>query len=550
MASKSLKSAATETQGTENAMCAEPALYSQTYGNAAIQEEMAAGRAGDEVSESASTLGSSHLYAHGGYMAAVDDLLANAVWSGILDDLSPNASEIRGGKDIGDRMSAAENDPVVAAYGHWLSDQTGRAVPIEWDVWLDKDQPADLTKATIAHGTLTQLALGITPDGQAADSWMRLFGLALQAADGGAGFSGPLTAEGLAGQVGAELNEAGGVVLDIKSKDSSAEDVASFVSTLESSGLQVAAVGSFTASQLLAVDAEKRLRFFFKVDELLDHEDYLSRGERVMINLGDLLTSESEVDWAKVATLAGVAGAWDLQVGGYVQETALSPEAHETLVVLVTARDDLFTLGYAYGNVDGRAAQADGDGFRAADAAGAEAQWDDSLDQADSVSGLATRLGLAKTILLEKGVSFQLAQDAKQDSLGMDGLAPEVGRLAHEHGILDAADPQDQRLYETVNRAEAATMVCRAFGIETLDSGRIVRTFPDLPADHWAAPTVYGPVRVGVITGIDGYFKPSEPIAYEHVAPFVAKAAAGSGSPVSFDPTVRHGVDEIGTNLA
>ncbi|MCB9793632.1 MAG: S-layer homology domain-containing protein [Alphaproteobacteria bacterium] len=513
--------------------------FGQPLGNAAMQEQL--GLAREAAGE---RLGDQQLYAHGGYMAAVDDVMCDALWSSILSMVTPEDMQGLMDEDsTEERMGIAENNPVVAAYGHVRSgglSGSGDTLPIEWDVWLDRDSPQDLDSVVVEHGdpfeTVTsRVTTWSTPKGASATQWIQSFNDAIRMFQEGRAtttnglFDDQDFADVLRGGGG------GGLVLDVKSSWSTAEDVAAFVAALTARQIEVVSVGSFKAAQLLGVDPEKRLRFFFDVPDLLQHEATLSEGERVMINLGSLLDSETHVpDSGQIRDLRRIQQAWSLQLGGYTQESNLSPDAHDALVRMVVSEPALFTLGYAYGNVDGQANEsAVGTGWRGADKAGGYLSRDDSLEEAYQIDNHATRLGLAVEILMKKGM-FGLADMrmvgggfGAPTGLMLDPTFSRIVSLANELDLFDEKEPQKQELYRTVNRAEAATMVCRAFNLPLWRSGTGASSpFPDVEPGDWFAPYVLGAHDVGVIEGIDGEFRPGELMRHEHLTAFVSKAAS------------------------
>ena len=339
--------------------------------------------------EESEGLGDAQLYAHGGFMGAVSGLWDDPQWGNILRHLtnddywsvqdvmaSPVASE------VGEAMTAVENNPVMAAYGQLTSQQAQlesgsqvRDVPLEWDIWIDPAQPRSLDAARVCHGDLGDMAATRTPgpaempeDVMAAPSvndWLFLYGRALQMYAGTESYD--ATTEDAGACTGAEtrdeaktslggLTGESGVFLDIKSTWSTSADVAAFVDQLELEGVKVKGVGSFSEGQIEGVEASLAYRFFHGVDDLEANEESLQDGEQVMINYGSLLRKSGdgwELDEAAWATLVSIAALHQVHVGGYVQESDLSPEAHQIIVALVNDNPSILDLGYAYGNVDG-----------------------------------------------------------------------------------------------------------------------------------------------------------------------------------------------------
>ncbi len=81
-----------------------------------------------------------------------------------------------------------------------------------------------------------------------------------------------------------------------------------------------------------------------------------------------------------------------------------------------------------------------------------------------------------------------------------------LGALHVLRGYADGAFRPD----ETVTRAEFTVMLCRMMGAAALESGA---SFPDVPADHWAAEAIALAADRGWVTGYeDGNFYPDAPI--------------------------------------
>ncbi|MBN2800320.1 MAG: S-layer homology domain-containing protein [Deltaproteobacteria bacterium] len=148
----------------------------------------------------------------------------------------------------------------------------------------------------------------------------------------------------------------------------------------------------------------------------------------------------------------------------------------------------------------------------------------------ESVTGFATRYALAREILGMK--------------VGTPGQ--EVGNAAADRGIF--SDRNNLRLDSPVTRAEASKMISVALGIAPIALGEIRRVFGDMPVSHWAAPAVYGLVKVGVLQGYgNDTFNPDGFLEAAHVVGVVAKAKSPPGVPAeaAFDPTVEWGERSI-----
>jgi hypothetical protein len=144
----------------------------------------------------------------------------------------------------------------------------------------------------------------------------------------------------------------------------------------------------------------------------------------------------------------------------------------------------------------------------------------------DSVGGMTTRLGLARALLDSMGLSY-------------GPLAADAGAEAVNQNIFTAAN--DLHLNDPVIRDEAAKMVSETNNLTQLSEGEIKRTFPDVRANTWSAPYIYGAVLDGVLKGYtDGEFKPTERLEHQWLQGFVDRAASPPGSPRegAFDPRV------------
>lgn len=75
---------------------------------------------------------------------------------------------------------------------------------------------------------------------------------------------------------------------------------------------------------------------------------------------------------------------------------------------------------------------------------------------------------------------------------------------------------------DTLNRAQAATMVVRALGLPvSLEAA----SFTDVPASAWYAPTVAVAQAQGIVTGYpDGTFKPEQPVGRAELASMLVRA--------------------------
>jgi|GEM_PF-1687426 len=293
-----------------------------------------------------------------------------------------------------------------------------KALPLEWDIFLDPD-PAnvrDLNTVRIAHGGLgTTVGQGIAGDQDVSRAradvanapsgagWMEIFGRAIRMhrgdaaserdpdqADNRADALGSINDGTSAGEAIAACREflgpphGGGLILDVKSTYSTPDDIANFVEAVQAEGIAVIGVGTFKHGQLDELAARDstagihRVKFYHGLNGLENAADAdpaeLVQGDEVMFNAGSLLTREREgilsgeynysVDRDAYQRLAAIQAQYGLNIGLYVQETAVAPGAVEAITALVNAYAHVFTRGFAYGNVSGHAeTQTEGDGL-------------------------------------------------------------------------------------------------------------------------------------------------------------------------------------------
>jgi hypothetical protein len=363
-------------------------------------------------------------YAHGGFMGAAGEMLQNPLWCNILQALMPDVyAEVKDQTKASQAMAKMENNPVMAAYGASKNlehegedkneakpDEKHQTVPIEWDVWLDKEHPEDISKVKIAHGAQMATLLGQIPGvrdvvpkaapsvkaGLPAmggdSSWVEIFGKAIAMCRAGGKL--PAGAEDKPPGEEQELlkklaevgdstkmietakeflskKNGGGVVLDIKSTYSSAGDVAKFVAGLGAQGIDVRIVGSFRKEQLGELNkgeggdqregSTRPVTFVHSIDglEVKVKGGELVPGDHVMFNAADLLKKDpsGEDKWAEnpdsLNRIANLVEAKGLKIGLYLQETAAGPNAVKTVTRLCNEHPELFCDGFAHGNVSG-----------------------------------------------------------------------------------------------------------------------------------------------------------------------------------------------------
>jgi hypothetical protein len=349
-------------------------------------------------------------YAHGAFMGAAGEFMKDSQWNQIFKAVWPTEFDrISAIKEIRDVMLGLENNPVLAAYGECraLSDKGekkadpthGPVIPQEWDVWLDKENPGDLTKVKIAHGNLpTTVLQGAQKDkviGYNRDDvkhakngaeWMEIFGKSVAMFRGGVTDTAAADAQpegkheamtkalaattadeaiGICAQFLSKKN-GGGLILDVKSTYSSPQDINTFIDALRTRGVDVFGVGTFRHTQLDGLEAGVRpVKFFHGITGVAnaDSDGSLKHGDHLMFNAGSLLDKSGGwvrdvsygINQSAFQTLSTLVAKHDLQVGLYVQEGDVDEKAVDVLVKMVNKFPNLFKDGFAYGNLNGRA---------------------------------------------------------------------------------------------------------------------------------------------------------------------------------------------------
>ena len=350
-------------------------------------------------------------YAHGGFMGAAGAFMQDPRWSAIFRTLMPAAYERAAKIAEPEKLQLElENNPVLAAYGsvRHLQEVTAagpgastpggahRALPLEWDVWLPPDpkQVTDLANVKIAHGNLgTTVAQGVggeDPVGYARDDvkhsphagqWMELFGKAValyrgEPAGGDADakrrdeqlkqLQAGTTGDAAVGIAKEFLGAEGGLILDVKSTYSTPADIAAFVKFLKGQGINVFGVGTFKPDQLAALgDDTRKVTFFHGINDMESKSAALTPGADVMFNGGSLLNGGPEylvagrdvyeINQGAYLRLVALQRRLALNIGLYVQESAVAPDAIQKITELVNRNPSVFTRGFAYGNVSGSA---------------------------------------------------------------------------------------------------------------------------------------------------------------------------------------------------
>lgn len=350
-------------------------------------------------------------YAHGAFMGAAGAFMNDPTWTQIFQALWPEElARVRSLAGIRDVMLALENNPVLAAYGECRAleqngQQAGKAdpaqgavVPQEWDVWLDKEDPGNLSKVKIAHGgfltTVLQSAnkdmqnrvIGYHRDdvkgAKNGAEWMEIFGKAIAMYRGGGAAAAQGGDQHAAMQRALETTTAdaalehclqfmkkehgGGLILDVKSTYSTPEEINTFIATLEGKGVNVFGVGTFRHDQLAGIkEGVRQVKFFHGVQGVQNAADKgeLHKGDHIMFNAGSLLSksggwlraAQYGIDQAQFQQLSALQKQCDLAIGLYVQEGDIDEAAVDAVVKMVNKYPWLFRDGFAYGNLSGKA---------------------------------------------------------------------------------------------------------------------------------------------------------------------------------------------------
>ena len=161
------------------------------------------------------------------------------------------------------------------------------------------------------------------------------------------------------------------VVLDLKSSSITPALLEAMILALNARGVHIEGVGSFSSEQLEGVSdivqnvngqeaSTSAILFFHSVHGVLNARPDALHGKDILFNGASLLRSGSDgavsVRDDLVRSLRQVKDDLDLDVGIYVQEFNIDAEAVSALSTLVNTESDLFTLGFAWGGINGQAA--------------------------------------------------------------------------------------------------------------------------------------------------------------------------------------------------
>ncbi|WP_017726205.1 N-acetylmuramoyl-L-alanine amidase [Halalkalibacterium ligniniphilum] len=93
---------------------------------------------------------------------------------------------------------------------------------------------------------------------------------------------------------------------------------------------------------------------------------------------------------------------------------------------------------------------------------------------------------------------------------------------------------------ENLTRAQAAVMITNAIGEGSRPVNRSNPTFPDVSTDHWAYASIERAAALGIFSGRDGRFHPSERISRAQIAAVLSKTFSLSGGSVSSFSDIRN----------
>lgn len=119
-----------------------------------------------------------------------------------------------------------------------------------------------------------------------------------------------------------------------------------------------------------------------------------------------------------------------------------------------------------------------------------------------------------------------LATSSFPDVGGYEEFAEAVAYVK-EAGIMIGDNKGNFNPYNTMTRAEMATLVCRM--LDQTDGLKPSNDFPDVPANHWANPYVGKAVELGLVNGYsNGKFGPSDNVTYEQMVTLIVRALGGT----------------------
>lgn len=234
-----------------------------------------------------------HPYAHGGGFGKATEIIASAFWGAMLQAFEPDrfaqCDSLLSHKRVLNALTARkitlalENSAVVAAFTR----MTQGPMTLEWDLWLDRNEPDSLEKAKIEHGNVFVTLFPCTSQfflrkAHTVITWLTAYLNSLDAC----------------GIHDKNLS----VCLDIKSPWSIARDINNFVRNLQDRfPIIVRYVGSFSYKQISTIEGPEKILFCHGVWDLKikmqDFQKKVESGEisqeeyptRIMLNGADLL---------------------------------------------------------------------------------------------------------------------------------------------------------------------------------------------------------------------------------------------------------------------
>ena len=254
---------------------------------------------------------------------------------------------------------------------------------MEWDVWIDPKDAANLDSARIAHGQprdiwasrgLEHIPGDVTKGSVSPGEWVTRFRTCLIKA-------GRLAANAMADPQDAEVSPRAsylkdvGVFLDVKSGWSTPEEIETFMEAItKQTGAKILGVGSFHPDQLEGLDGPEgvdAITFFHGPKDFINAWDFEEAAEEhtkikrpiAMMNLAGCVTDLGEVEDELVSEVGRVAKENGIAVGGYFQEKDVSPEVEQALHQLVRDHQNVFSYGIADGTLPETPGLMDGQGW-------------------------------------------------------------------------------------------------------------------------------------------------------------------------------------------
>ena len=101
-----------------------------------------------------------------------------------------------------------------------------------------------------------------------------------------------------------------------------------------------------------------------------------------------------------------------------------------------------------------------------------------------------------------------------------DDLQTEVISRVSGIGIING-DDEGFRLYDSITRAEFATIACRLMSIDNIS--KRVTGFADVPSAHWASGYVATAESLGIINGVGNFFYPENNLTRQDAAVIICR---------------------------